>query len=152
MSTLTASQAWLFHGLHPLHVFIYLDCFTVLTVSQSQHFVCTLIMAAEGISAFNAVLVNFEFHMHILCATVWKPMDFFFLGGGIKSKILRVFLCVYLYDVVSRGPFKQYLNSIPCRVKCWLKSFIQSQTSTATQMCFLEVVVHECLSMVTNLQ
>ena len=28
---------WLFHGLYPLHVVIYLDCFTVLTVSQSQH-------------------------------------------------------------------------------------------------------------------
>ena len=27
----------LFHGLHPLHMLIYLDCFTVPTVSQSQH-------------------------------------------------------------------------------------------------------------------
>ena len=36
MAIWTASQAWLFHGLHPLHVLIYLDHFTVPTGSQSQ--------------------------------------------------------------------------------------------------------------------
>ena len=40
-----------------LCMYLYLDCFTVLTVSQSQHFARTLIKAAEGISAFNGVLV-----------------------------------------------------------------------------------------------
>ena len=43
---ITTREPWvprLLHGLHPLHVFIYLDCFTVLIVSQSQHFAHSLI-------------------------------------------------------------------------------------------------------------
>ena len=36
ISSFTASRAWLFHGLHPLYVIIYLERFTVLTLSQSQ--------------------------------------------------------------------------------------------------------------------
>ena len=59
MSTQTASQAWLFHGLHTLHILIYLDCFMVPTVSQSQHFARILILTAEGISAFTVALVSF---------------------------------------------------------------------------------------------
>ena len=47
-----------FHGLHPLHILIYPDSFTVPTISQSQHVVHTLIQAAEGISAFTVALVN----------------------------------------------------------------------------------------------
>ena len=57
MSTWTVPQAWLFHGLHPVHILIYLDCFTVPTVSQSQHFGRILIWAADGILAFNVALV-----------------------------------------------------------------------------------------------
>ena len=37
ISTYTVSWAWLFHGLHPLHMLICLDCLMVPTVSQSQH-------------------------------------------------------------------------------------------------------------------
>ena len=46
-----------FINLHPLHVLIYLDNFTVPTVSQSRHFACIMIWAAEVILAFNVVLV-----------------------------------------------------------------------------------------------
>ena len=49
IDALTASQAWLFHGLHPLCILIYLDSFTVSTDSQSQHVARILIKAAEGI-------------------------------------------------------------------------------------------------------
>ena len=47
MSTLAASQAWLFHGLHPLLVLVYLDCFTIPTVSVSA--LCTYIdLGSQG--------------------------------------------------------------------------------------------------------
>ena len=57
MTTQIASRSRLLHSLHPLHVLIYIDCFTVPTVSQSQPSARILILAAESISAFNVALV-----------------------------------------------------------------------------------------------
>ena len=81
MSTQTASQAWLFHGLYPRHVIIYLDGFTVPTVSQSKHFAHRLIYEAGGISAFNVALVLFTalgcldyyegMYFILWCLSVW---------------------------------------------------------------------------------
>ena len=71
MSIYTASQAWLLHGLRPLHVLIYLDCITVPTVSQSQPSGRMLIQAAECISAFNVDLVHLLLYINVLIGD-WK--------------------------------------------------------------------------------
>ena len=101
----TASQAWLFHGLHPLRILVYLDYFTVPTVSQSQHIARLLIKAAEGISAFTVALVVFE----IIVAQWWHwhmALEIF-VTNGPGNGLSPVHLTQYLHSYVYMGCSKQ---------------------------------------------
>ena len=99
MSTSTASQAWLFHGLHTLHILIYLDCFMVPAVSQSQHFARILILTAEGISAFTVALVSFI----IIQRSCWGVCWFQSVCLSVRLSVRLSWLPCPLCNIYSSG-------------------------------------------------
>ena len=127
MSTKTASQAWLFHGLHPLHVFIYLDCFTVSTL-------CTYWSRQPRVfrhltSLLSEIFSLVPHHSYFTCL-----LGYFLVysndvpkgpiaGHGVKVAVEPVRLSGLLFLAATKQLYKWYFTSVRMSVTpFWLCS------------------------------